>query len=97
MPDVFANGLEVSGKAVNAQTIAAFPDVCFTPPENPATPPGVPVPYPNFAIAGDTEKGSSTVFVKGKPINLKNKSDMSKTTGDEAGCAAKKGLITSRP
>lgn len=96
MPAVFANGLEISGKAVNAKTIAAFPDVCFTPPENPATPPGVPVPYPNFAMAGDTEQGSSTVKIKGETINLKNRSDMSKTSGDEAGCAAKKGLITSK-
>jgi len=96
MADVFANGLEVSGKAVSAKTIAAFPDVCFTPPENPATPPGVPVPYPNFGLAGETEQGSSTVKVKGEIINLKNKSDLSKTTGDEAGAAAKKGLITSQ-
>jgi len=96
MGDVFANGLEVSGKAVSAKTIAAFPDVCFTPPENPATPPGVPVPYPNFAMAGETEEGSGTVMVKGESINLKNKSDISKTTGDEAGAAAKKGLITSQ-
>jgi hypothetical protein len=94
--DVFANGLEISGKAVQAQTIAAFPDVCFTPPENPATPPGVPVPYPNFAMAGDTEKGTGNVFIKGKTVNLKNKSDMSKTSGDEAGCAAKKGVVTSK-
>ncbi|TCM86474.1 DUF4150 domain-containing protein [Rhodovulum steppense] len=96
MGDVYANGLEISGKAVQAQTIAAFPDVCMTPPENPATPPGVPVPYPNFAMAGDTENGTSTVFIGGKTVNLKNKSDMSRTSGDEAGCAAKKGVITSR-
>ena len=44
MSNVFANWLEISGKAVSAKVIAAFPDVCFTPPENPATPPGVPVP-----------------------------------------------------
>jgi len=96
MGDVFANGLEISGKAVQAQTIAAFPDVCFTPPQTPATPPGVPIPYPNFAMAGDTENGTGTVFIKGKLVNLKNKSDMSKTSGDEAGCAPKKGVITSK-
>ena len=81
-------GSEISGKAVRAKTIAAFPDVCFTPPQNPATPPGVPVPYPNFAMAGETEKGTGTVKIGGKTINLKNKSDMTKTTGNEAGCAA---------
>ncbi|NOX40629.1 MAG: DUF4150 domain-containing protein, partial [Alphaproteobacteria bacterium] len=62
----------------------------------PATPPGVPVPYPNFAMAGDTEKGTGTVKIKDKTVNLKNKSDMSKTSGDEAGCAAKKGVVTSK-
>ncbi len=96
MGDVFANGLEVSGKAVQAQTIAAFPDVCFTPPENPATPPGVPVPYPSFGMGSDTEKGTGTVFVKGKTANIKNKSDESRTSGTEAGCAAKKGVVTSK-
>ncbi len=96
MGGVFANGLEISGKSVQAQTIAAFPDVCMTPPENPATPPGVPVPYPNFAMASDTEKGTGKVKIKNKEVNLKNKSDMKRTSGDEAGCAAKKGVITSK-
>jgi hypothetical protein len=96
MGDVFANNLEISGKAVQAQTIAAFPDVCMTPPENPATPPGVPVPYPSFGMASDSEKGTGNVFIKGKTVNIKNKSDESKTSGTEAGCAAKKGVITSK-
>lgn len=96
MGDVFANGLEISGKAVSAQTIAAFPDVCMTPPENPATPPGVPVPYPSFGMASDSEKGTGKVFIKGKLVNIKNKSDESKTSGTEAGAAAKKGVVTSK-
>jgi len=96
MGGVFANGLEISGKAVNAQTIAAFPDVCFTPPENPATPPGVPIPYPSFGMASDTEQGTGTVKIGGKTVNIKNKSDLSRTSGTEAGCAAKKGDITSK-
>lgn len=95
MSGVYANGLEISGKAVNAQTIAAFPDVCFTPPQTPATPPGVPIPYPSFGVASDTEKGSGTVFIGGKTVNLKNKSDLIKTYGTEAGCAPKKGVVTS--
>ncbi len=94
--NVFANGLEISGKAVNAQTIAAMPDVCFTPPETPATPPGVPIPYPSFGMASDTEDGTGTVFIGGETVNIKNKSDLSKTSGTEAGCAAKKGVITSK-
>ena len=93
---VFANGLEISGKAVQAQTIAAFPDVCFTPPQTPATPPGVPIPYPSFGMASDTQKGTSTVKIGGKTVNIKNKSNLSKTTGTEAGAAPKKGIITSK-
>lgn len=96
MSNVYANGLEISGEAVSVQTIAAFPDVCFTPPENPATPPGVPVPYPSFGVGGDTEKGTGTVFIGGKTVNIKNKSDLSKSSGTEAGSTAKKGLITSK-
>jgi hypothetical protein len=94
--NVFANGLEISGKAVQAQTIAAFPDVCFTPPQTPATPPGIPIPYPSFGIASDTENGTGKVFIGGKTINIKNKSDEKRTSGTEAGCAPKKGLITSK-
>lgn len=96
MANVFANGLEISGKAVDAKTIAVFPDVCFTPPENPATPPGVPIPYPSFGFASDTEQGTGTVKIGGKTVNIKNKSDLSKTSGTEAGCAAKKGIISSK-
>lgn len=96
MGKVFANGLEVSGKSVKAQTIAIFPDVCFTPPQTPATPPGVPVPYPSFGMGSDTENGTGTVFIGGKTVNIKNKSDEARTSGTEAGCAPKKGLITSK-
>lgn len=94
--NVFANGLEISGKAVQAQTIAAFPDVCFTPPQTPATPPGVPIPYPSFGMAADTENGTGTVKISGKEVNIKNKSDETKTSGTEAGCAPKKGVVTSK-
>ena len=93
--DVFANGREVSCKAADGKSIAAFPDVCFTPPENPATPPGVPLPYPNTGFATDTTDGTTTVKISGKEVMLKNKSYFKKSTGDEAGCAAKKGTITS--
>jgi hypothetical protein len=92
---VFANGLEVSAKAQGNKIIAAFPDTCFTPPENPATPPGVPIPYPTFGFDSDTEKGTGTVKIGGKTVSQKNISYYSKTTGTEAGCAAKKGVITS--
>jgi hypothetical protein len=74
----------------------AFPDVCFTPPQTPATPPGVPVPYPNFGKASDTTKGSKKVKISKKEVLLKNSSYFKISTGDEAGCAPKKGVITSK-
>lgn len=93
--DVFANGREISCKKADGKSICAFPDVCMTPPENPATPPGVPVPYPNTGLASDTTDGSKSVQISGKEIMLKNKSYFKKSMGDEAGCAAKKGVVTS--
>lgn len=81
MTDVFANGREVSGKATPNKTIAAFPDVCLSPPPPPAGP--VPIPYPNFGMASDTSDGCSSVFVKGKEAGKKNASKYSKITGDE--------------
>ena len=94
--NVFANGREISCKAASGKTICAMPDVCFTPPENPATPPGVPIPYPNTGMASDTTDGSKNVKIADKEVGLKNKSFFKKSTGDEAGSAAKKGVITSK-
>lgn len=92
---VFANSLHLACKAQSNQVIAAFPDVCFTPPQTPATPPGVPIPYPSFGMDSDTDNGTGTVKVGGKTITQKNKSYYTKTTGTEAGCAPKKNVITS--
>jgi len=94
--EVYANGMEVSCKAANGKSICAFPDVCFTPPLTPATPPGVPIPYPNTGMASDTTDGSKTVQVTGQEIMLKDKSCFKKSTGDEAGSAPKKGVVTSK-
>src|SRR5690349_1689545 len=93
---VFANGREISCKAGAGKSMCAFPDVCFTPPQTPATPPGVPIPYPNTGLASDTTDGSSSVSISGQPVMLKDKSCFKKSTGDEAGCAPKKGVITSK-
>lgn len=93
---VFANGREVACAAGAGKTICAMPDVCFTPPENPATPPGVPIPYPNTAFASDTTDGSKSVQISGKEVMLKNQSYFKTSTGDEAGCAAKKGMVSSK-
>ena len=92
---VFANGLEVACKAQANQVIAAFPYVCMTPPQTPATPPGVPVPYPTFGMDSDTTSGTGTVKIGGKTVTQKDKSYYSKCTGNEAGCAPMKNVITS--
>lgn len=93
--NVFANGRELCCKSGEGKSIAAFPDVCMTPPENPVTPPGVPVPYPNNGMATDTAEGSRTVKISGKEVTLKNKSYFKKSSGNEAGAAAKKGVVSS--
>jgi 5-methylcytosine-specific restriction endonuclease McrA len=93
---VYANNMEVSCKSAAGKSICAFPDVCFTPPQTPATPPGVPIPYPNTGMASDTTSGSTSVKISGKEVMLKNKSYFKKSMGDEAGCAPKKGVMTSK-
>jgi hypothetical protein len=93
---VYANNMEVSCKAAAGKSICAFPDVCFTPPTTPATPPGVPIPYPNTGMASDCASGSSSVKISGQEVMLKNKSYFKKSMGDEAGCAPKKGVVTSK-
>jgi hypothetical protein len=94
--EVYANGMELACKSGEGKSVCAFPDVCFTPPQTPATPPGVPIPYPNTGMASDTTDGSKTVQISGKEVMLKNKSYFKKSTGDEAGSAPKKGLVTSK-
>lgn len=94
--EVYANNMEVSCKQAAGKSICAFPDVCFTPPQTPATPPGVPIPYPNTGMASDTTSGSTSVKISGQEVMLKNKSYFKKSMGDEAGCAPKKGVVTSK-
>ncbi len=93
---VFANNMEVACKAASGKSICAFPDVCMTPPQTPATPPGVPIPYPNTALASDTTDGSSTVKISGQEVVLKNNSCLKRSSGDEAGCAPQKGVMNSQ-
>lgn len=93
---VYANGMEMSCKASSGKSICAFPDVCFTPPQTPATPPGVPIPYPNTAMGSDTSDGSTSVKSSGQEIMLKEKSFFKTSTGDEAGSAPKKNVLTSK-
>lgn len=93
---VYANMMEVSCKSGAGKTICAFPDVCFTPPLTPATPPGVPIPYPNTGMSSDCTDGSTSVKIGDAEVMLKNKSYFKKSSGDEAGSAPKKGVITSK-
>lgn len=93
---VYANGMEVSCKAAGSKSICALPDVCFTPPQTPATPPGVPVPYPNTGMASDTTSGSTSVQISRQEIMLKDSSYFKRSSGDEAGSAPKKGFVNSQ-
>lgn len=80
--EVFANGREISGKATSNKSLGAMADVCLSPPAPPAGP--IPIPYPNFSNAGDTDKGSKSVKLRGKPAGLKDKSTYKTSKGDEA-------------
>src|SRR6266498_354634 len=70
--EVFANGNAVACKAGDGKVIAAFPDVCLSPPSPPAGP--VPVPYPDTSFSKDMQNGSKTVKINGKEVMLKDKS-----------------------
>ena len=85
---VGVNKMSVVHKDSGGVTIA-FPDVCKTP-----TPGGpVPIPYPNIAKSGDTDKGSKTVKCDGNPVCLKD-SNFKTSTGDEPGTL--KGIASSK-
>jgi hypothetical protein len=80
--NVFANGMEISCKSGDGKVIAAFPDVCMSPPSPPAGP--VPIPYPVSSFSSDTSDGSRSVQIGGAEVMLKNQSFYKKCTGDEA-------------
>jgi len=81
--EVYANSNEIACKAGDGKVIAAFPDVCLSPPSPPAGP--IPLPYPNTSFSKDMMNGSKTVKIKGKEVMLKDQS-FYKTAplGDEA-------------
>lgn len=70
--EVFANGNEIACKSGDGKVIAAFPDVCLSPPSPPAGP--VPVPYPDTSFSKDMKNGSKTVKIDDKEVMLKDKS-----------------------
>jgi len=69
---VFANGNEVACADGDGKVVAAFPDVCMSPPPPPAGP--VPVPYPNTSFSRDMKQGSKRVTINGKPVMLRDQS-----------------------
>ena len=66
--NVFANGMEIVHKAGSNKVIAAFPDVCMSPPSPPAGP--VPVPYPDTSMSDDLKRGSKSVKIGGQPVSF---------------------------
>lgn len=91
---VYANGDEIACKAGDGKVIAAFPDVCLTPPAPPAGP--IPVPYPDTSFSKDMKKGSKTVKIKRKEVMLKDLSYYKTSPlGDEAATKSQgAGVIT---
>ncbi|MGH1441254.1 MAG: PAAR-like domain-containing protein [Cellvibrionaceae bacterium] len=82
---VYANGLEVAGKAKKGKSIACFPDPCFTPKSV--------VPFANTTKASDTANATKTVFIEGKPVMQKDKSYFKTSSGNEA-AKGRKGVTT---
>src|SRR3954453_2013838 len=80
---VYANNMEIAHQSGDAKVIAAFPDVCLSPPPPPAGP--VPIPYPNTSFAKDLSAGSHSVTIGGKPLALQDQSYYATPPlGDEA-------------
>ncbi|WPB81632.1 DUF4150 domain-containing protein [Archangium violaceum] len=80
---VFANKNEIACKAGDGKVVAAFPDVCMSPPGPPAGP--IPVPYPNSSSSKDLKDGSKSVLIGGKEAALRDKSYYKTSPlGDEA-------------
>jgi len=79
-----ATTTSVNGQTVVHETSGGIlntaPDVCKTQ----VGPSVVPIPYSNTAVSKDTSKGSTSVFVDGNPLMLKD-AVFSKSTGDEPG------------
>lgn len=88
---VFVNNRAVTHANGQAKSMN-FPCVGKTP-GPPA--PFVPVPYPNISMGSDTANGSKKTTADGKPIALKNVSEFSKSTGNEAATAGG-GIVTAK-
>ncbi|PRP89907.1 hypothetical protein ENSA5_70140 [Enhygromyxa salina] len=88
---VFANKMAISAKAGGGKLVAAFPDVCNSPPSPPTGP--VPVPYPNSAFSKDLKKGTKRVLIGGKPAGVEDSYLQSSPLGNEAATKALGGSL----
>jgi uncharacterized Zn-binding protein involved in type VI secretion len=79
---VFAEGMGFFHKGSGGKGVAPG-DVCLSPPPPPTGP--APIPYVNLLSASDLAKGSKSVKVQGNPTALENASEVSTSTGNEAG------------
>jgi hypothetical protein len=79
---VFANKMAIAAKAGDGKLIAAFPDVCNSPPSPPTGP--VPLPYPNTSLAKDLQAGAKRVRIGGKPAGLESSYFKTSPLGNEA-------------
>lgn len=90
---VYANDNEICCKAADGKSVLMPSDVCMSPPGPPAGP--VPIPYPNTSLASDLANGSTTVFIRGTEIALKDVSYFATSSGNEpATMAFQKGIAT---
>ena len=81
--DVYANGNAIACKSGDGKVMAAFPDVCLSPPSPPAGP--VPIPYPNTSFSKDARQGSRSVQINGGEVMLRDQSFYATSPlGDEA-------------
>jgi hypothetical protein len=80
---VIINDLTLAHKGSAGTANATLPDSCKTP--SPGGP--VPLPYPNIAISADLAKGTTTIRADGGNMCANKGSELSRSTGDEAGTA----------
>lgn len=77
---VYANDNEICSKAADGKSVIG-PDPCWSPPAPTAGP--LVIPYTNTAFAKDLTNGSTTVFICGTPIALRDVSYLANSIGNE--------------
>lgn len=77
---VYANDNEICSQKADGKSVAG-PDPCYSPPAPAAGP--VVVPYTNTAFAKDLKNGSTSVFICGAPLALRDVSFLSQSVGNE--------------